>query len=259
MLTEVKNCRICNKDKSLTEFYFRKDSLKYRSECNECLKIINKNKHLKNIEKRKIKQRDYRLKNAEVLRIKNLEWRKNNKERIKEYQKEYNKNNREKIKAQRSIHYIENKERINNNKKEHYLLNKEQYAKRRDEYALREKDRLREARRKWEIERLKNDPCYRLSKNLRARVRHAIKGKDRKTSEYLGCSVEEFKLYMEALFKDGMTWENYGTYWHVDHKIPVSWFDLTKPEEAAKAFHYTNSQPLEARENILKNNKFAHV
>lgn len=33
----TKICRLCDKEKPLSEFYFRKDSGKYRSECKECL------------------------------------------------------------------------------------------------------------------------------------------------------------------------------------------------------------------------------
>jgi hypothetical protein len=38
--------------------------------------------------------------------------------------------------------------------------------------------------------------------------------------ELLGCSIDEFKKYIESLFEDGMTWQNYPA-WHIDHIIPV--------------------------------------
>lgn len=54
-----------------------------------------------------------------------------------------------------------------------------------------------------------------------------------------------------------MSWENRGNFgWHVDHIKPCASFDLTKPEEQAKCFHYTNLQPLWARENIAKGDKY---
>lgn len=53
-----------------------------------------------------------------------------------------------------------------------------------------------------------------------------------------------------------MSWENYGKNgWHLDHIIPLSAFDLTDPEQLKIACHYTNIQPLWARDNLVKSNK----
>ena len=38
----VKTCRICGTEKPVSEFYFRKDSGNYRSECKDCLILIAK-------------------------------------------------------------------------------------------------------------------------------------------------------------------------------------------------------------------------
>jgi len=76
--------------------------------------------------------------------------------------------------------------------------------------------------------------------------------KKSKTHEYLGCSFEEFKLYLEKQFTKGMTWENAGQ-WHLDHIYPVSL--ATDEEELIKLNHYTNFQPLWAIDNIIKGNK----
>ena len=54
-----------------------------------------------------------------------------------------------------------------------------------------------------------------------------------------------------------MTWENYGLEtWHLDHIKPVSKFNLLDVDEQKKCFHYTNLQPLWAKDNIKKSNKF---
>ena len=52
-----------------------------------------------------------------------------------------------------------------------------------------------------------------------------------------------------------MSWENHGT-WHIDHRVPCAKFDLTKKEEQEKCFHYTNLQPLWAKDNLSKGNKY---
>jgi len=53
----------------------------------------------------------------------------------------------------------------------------------------------------------------------------------------------------------GMTWENYGKYWHMDHRRPISSFNLLDDNDVTACFHYTNLQPLLAIENLKKNNK----
>jgi hypothetical protein len=75
-----------------------------------------------------------------------------------------------------------------------------------------------------------------------------------KTVELLGMTFAEFRPYIESLFKDGMSWENHGE-WHLDHIKPCASFDLSKEEEQKKCFHYTNLQPLWAKDNLIKGKK----
>jgi hypothetical protein len=70
----------------------------------------------------------------------------------------------------------------------------------------------------------------------------------------LGCSVRELKIYLESKFQSGMSWDNHGE-WHIDHIKPLSSFNLSNRDEYLKACHYTNLQPLWAKDNFKKNNK----
>lgn len=72
-----------------------------------------------------------------------------------------------------------------------------------------------------------------------------------RTEQLLGCSYEELVAHLTSLFQEGMTWENYGE-WQVDHKRPLSSFDLTDPAQLAQAAHYTNLQPLWWSDNLSK-------
>lgn len=67
----------------------------------------------------------------------------------------------------------------------------------------------------------------------------------------LGCSIPEFKTYIENKFVDGMSWDNHGE-WHLDHIKPLASFDLTDRSQLLIACHYTNYQPLWAIDNLKK-------
>ena len=98
------------------------------------------------------------------------------------------------------------------------------------------------------------DPVYRMECAVRNRTRKALQGilKDGKSLDLIGCTPEMLRLIVESKFEPGMTWDNYGSEWHVDHIIPLAAYDLTKPEQQRQAFHYTNLQPLWAHENLAK-------
>jgi hypothetical protein len=107
--------------------------------------------------------------------------------------------------------------------------------------------------------RKRKDSTVRLIECQSTRVRHGLKGniKHQRTIEMLGCTAKELKNYLASKFTDGMTWENYGMDgWHVDHIRPCSSFDLSDPEQQRQCFHYTNLQPLWAKDNLQKGNKY---
>jgi len=104
-----------------------------------------------------------------------------------------------------------------------------------------------------EKERMQKDHLLRLRRNLRSMIsthcrREGYKKAD-KVYKILGCSFEFFKDYIEKLFKPGMSWENRSA-WHLDHIIPIA--QAKTYEEVVKLNHYTNFQPLWAKENQLK-------
>jgi hypothetical protein len=106
--------------------------------------------------------------------------------------------------------------------------------------------------------RRRQRPYEKLAATIRSRVRSVLKlgYKSANTETLLGCSVKELQTYIELRFLPEMTWQNYGFYgWHIDHIKPLSSFDLNNPEEQQKAFHYTNLQPLWAKDNLQKHAK----
>lgn len=112
----------------------------------------------------------------------------------------------------------------------------------------------REELNRAEISRINNNPELKLVTAQRKRISKLLstKGKSKRTLEYLGCTGVELKQHIEKMFCDNMSWDNYGSYWHVDHIKPCSAFDLSKEDERVACFHYTNLQPLEKHENLRK-------
>lgn len=75
------------------------------------------------------------------------------------------------------------------------------------------------------------------------------------TKELISCTTEELWIHLEKYFKDGMTRKNHGIVWHVDHIIPLTFFNLLDKTERKLACHYGNLQPLFVQENLSKGDK----
>jgi hypothetical protein len=100
-----------------------------------------------------------------------------------------------------------------------------------------------------------NRPVYNLRNRLREFMASVKAGGNQGTWRLIGCSSGAFAAHLESQFKRGMTWENYGTHWHVDHILPCSSFDHTDPAQVKQCWHWTNLRPLEAPKNLAKGAK----
>lgn len=169
-----------------------------------------------------------------------------NKEIKKEYLKNYKNKNKDILK-------IKNKEyRIKN-----YLKIKD-WKDKNEEYFKKYRKNNKEKIRFYLNKRSKTDFIFRLKNNIRRLILHSFKrGKKNfkkvdKTEVILGCTIENFINYISLKFKKEMTLENHGK-WHIDHIIPLA--SAKTEEEIIKLNHYTNLQPLWAKENLSKGKK----
>jgi hypothetical protein len=116
----------------------------------------------------------------------------------------------------------------------------------------------RDYNRKWARNQRLTNIQYKVAQNLRRRIREVVKAnscfKASKTMELVGCNLFSLLNYLQTKFLPGMTWENYGE-WHIDHIKPCSSFDLTNLKEQFECFHYSNLQPLWAKDNLMKQDK----
>ena len=159
----------------------------------------------------------------------------------KSCEKKYKKTRKNKIKETNRIYYIKNKDEI-------IVKNKKWANSNKDKLKIYFKERLRI--------KLKKEPLFKFKNNLRNRNWYAFKNKgyskNSKTQEMLGVDWHIAKQHIEKQFTKGMNWDNYGE-WHIDHIIPLSSANTKK--ELKNLCHYTNLQPLWAKENIIKKDK----
>lgn len=172
-----------------------------------------------------------------------------------QYQRQYREKNRERLLAKKREYYLKNRDqilaRIDQNR-----ARKRSYDRR---YHRRNRDRDRTKKLAYQSE-YRSIPENRLAHNLRNRLSKFLKRRSgRKSTEaLLGCTFAEFRHYIEARFRPGMTWGNYGSHWHLDHIVPISAFDLADPDQIRRCFHFSNLRPLSAGANLRKGNRITH-
>jgi len=198
-------------------------------------------------------QEDIMLKMQNNLDVKEENVTRNKREQRKIIRRKSYLKNKEKIKIYNSKYRKKKKEYFKN----YYKINKERLLTYKKVYEKNNKNKINIKKNKYRIKKYKEDLKYKLLNNLRRRVLNALKNnsKSNSTVNLLGCSIEELWIHLEKSFKPGMTRENHGR-WHVDHIRPCASFDLSKPEEQVKCFHYTNLQALWAHENLSKGAKY---
>lgn len=163
--------------------------------------------------------------------------------------KQYYNSNQSKIKKQKSKYRKQNKNKLLSYNKKYRRLNKEKTKIRMSKYRKQNIEKIR----LYQKNKYANDIIYRMGKNIRRRIQKYIKGDDY-YSNILGCSTHKFKIYLEKQFTEGMSWTNYGYYgWHIDHIIPLS--SAKNKKELIKLCHYTNCQPLWAKDNLIKSDR----
>jgi hypothetical protein len=156
------------------------------------------------------------------------------------------------------IYYLNNKEKIKKKtKKEIALYNKNYYLNNKNKYIKYKEDnfeKIKAYNRDYTKQKYSTDPDFKIRKLYSYRLNMALKFnfKSGNTIGYLGCSIEEFKKYLETQFLPEFTWDNHGEIWEIDHIIPCSHFDLTIEENIIKCFHYSNHQPLFKTTEIAK-------
>jgi hypothetical protein len=149
------------------------------------------------------------------------------------------------------------RQRITSKAYYHGLSDKEK-AERNKRNSSRKKYDQAKYLRDWKTEKRKSDPAWNVAQVMRSRLSSIMKSNGAlsrsvtQMEQYIGCSLSELRNHLESRFTKKMNWKNYGTYWHVDHILPVSKFNHLDPNQVAQCWHFTNLAPLSATANIRK-------
>ncbi len=233
------------------------------SSSKEYMRIYNAKYRLANPEKFKNRSTIYNKEYQDRYRLAN-------KDRHKNHWKDYYAANKDRIKARSRAWYLNNKERAVETRRKYYKANTERMKAACRSYNARNKDKISTQCKAWKkanrdkinlsVQKLfKSNLNARILHRLRTRISIAFRTqatkKAHRTADLLGCSVPSFRIYIESKFEPGMTWENYGKEWHLDHIVPCAMFDLTKSEHQKACFHFSNYQPLFTKDNLVKGKK----
>lgn len=251
-----KFCHRCSTLKTFDQFNkASRGKYNLQAKCRFCQSEYSKLKHSEYYKRKKEKlaaDPEYRKGHLEGKRKYNSKV----KEKHLQYCREWNKRNPDK----RHDQYLRYKSKHPEKVKESSRLSSIKRKEKGKAYYQKNKKYFQAKAQKRQNERMKTDVQYKLTCSLRRRLNTALKlkgaRKSKRTFELLGCTPSDLKLHLESQFKLGMTWENYGRDgWHIDHIIPCASFNLKDEFQQKVCFHWTNLQPMWAKENICKSDK----
>jgi hypothetical protein len=219
----------------------------------------NKDKRKAKYEANKIeinaKKKAYRNVNKEKIKLQRKVSYQKNKEKIKEYYKLWYKSNIDERKSYEKSYYVINKDKRRIYEKKWKEINKDKIKENNKKYREKNKERLKNYHNSYCNRKFKTNIQFKLQSNLRSRLNATIKKNFKSGSAVkdLGCTIDELKKYLESKFQPGMTWDNWTKDgWHIDHIKPLASFDLSDRNQLLEACHYTNLQPLWAKDNLSK-------
>ncbi len=230
-----KNCSECKQSKEINCFYDKKTSKDGKeSMCKEC-------RIKKYSEKRKEYHKTYERKNPRITYIS--------------------------TKTHQTGKIICKKCNINKKLDEYYFDNsienykefcKECISKQKKENREKNREEINNKQRNWRSIQRQTNPQFRIREAFSSRIHKLLKNNSKSSkllSKYLGCSFDEFIKWIQYQFVEGMTMDNYGRDWHMDHVKPCVSYDLTNEIELNECMCWKNLRPCWRVENLKKSGK----
>lgn len=223
---EFKKCNNCGQTKTVTSFSMKSKVTKYLSSfCKLC----------------KAKKRKESLKNNSVKKQQSIE-----------DNRKYYWENKDKIQKHHKIYFKNNYDRI----QEYWKVNSDKRKEHEKTYRAKNKEKVRKRMNERRRERRFEDPKFRLNGAFSARIYSSLKflKQGQHWEDLVGYTLQDLRQHLESKFDDKMTWDNYGSYWHVDHIVPIAAFTYNSYHDDSfkKCWSLENLQPLCGEDNLLK-------
>lgn len=257
----MKICTLCKIEKPFEDFAPRKRQLNgLHAWCKPCLKIKKSEDYQRNKGARLAQMAEYRAANPEkVAAAKKAAYAKKPEYYSAMHKARYAADPeaaREKARLWRAA----NPERVAKNAARNRKENREKRRVYQLEYQKTNRESYNAYQLSYRKRRYKTDPLYALESLCRSRILIAMRKQGfRKTSptcKMVGCTYEDLRGHLEKQFAEGMTWENRGSAWHIDHRVPIS--SASTAQELEALCHFSNLQPLWAGDNYAKGAKMPH-
>lgn len=180
-------------------------------------------------------------------------------EESKRKRKVYRDKNIESIRAKQNAAYAENPAPIKERMAKRYAEKRKEILEKNRAYQRKNRDELRAYMREYVKSRRQRDEEFRMKAIIRNILSRAMRAGGQKmngrTCELLGYTAQQLREHITPMLIKGMTWENYGK-WHIDHRRPLSSFDLSTLEGIRLANSLHNLQPMWAKKNMRKHAKW---
>jgi hypothetical protein len=182
-------------------------------------------------------------------------WEAANPEKVRAALKRYALANPEKRRAKDRAWAAANPEKRRANKQAFHARHKHKISVKAREWRAANNEWCRNYKRKYKADRRLKDHVFKIKELLRRRLSLAIRGgfKSGSAVRDLGCSVAELRIHLESQFLPGMTLDNMGTAWEIDHVFPLSAANLENRTEFLAVNNWRNLQPLTPEQNNDKN------
>lgn len=232
-LHQTKTCTKCGAEKPATAEFFHKRGAGLKMPCKPCRSATRRATYAANPEREKASNAAWAAANPDRAKDRQRKWRAANPGREASLHRQW---------------YASNSERVADNGRNWRSANPEKAAKIAREYTAR---------------RRRNDPQFRLQRAVSRAVNKCLNGDkgSRHTFDLLGYDAAALKAHLERGFQRGMTWENYGSAWHVDHCLAQSSFTFRTASDAEfrACWALSNLRPLWAVDNMKKSNRRVYL